>query len=150
MKVRMMKRTAAWFMAILMIFQVLPVGAEPASNEWYQVVSEEVDTPVFHAVRFMAEGNEAAVAYVADGGLIDEVPEAPEVDGKRFLGWYREDARLNPNDAITADLEYTAIYTETDQKLEEQKQRADFLFEGSLIPADSFIGRWSCLKSFRI
>ena len=136
-------------MAILMIFQVLPVGAEPASNEWYQVVSEEVDTPVFHAVRFMAEGNEAAVAYVADGGLIDEVPEAPEVDGKRFLGWYREDARLNPNDAITADLEYTAIYTETDQKLEEQKQRADFLFEGSLIPADSFIGRWSYQRNCR-
>ena len=123
-----MKRAAAWLMAILMMLQVMPVGAENAPTDWYQVESDEVDTSAFHAVRFMAEGNEVAAVYVANGGLIGQVPEAPEVSGKLFLGWYRNYRLLNENAAVTEDLEYTAVYTEVDPDLEELKKDVAFSF----------------------
>ena len=78
-----MKRAAAMILAVLMMIQLLPVQAETYSD-WFQVETQE--TPVYHTVRFVADGEEIASVSVADGSSLSSVPEAPEKSGFVFTG----------------------------------------------------------------
>ncbi len=108
-----------------MIMQILPGTADTYSGT-YQVFSEEKETPVYHTVRFTADGETVSTVFVDDGGTIQDLPEAPAVEGKAFVGWFDGDAEFTAESVIYADKEITAVYTE-------ELAAADYTFTSSTV-----------------
>ena len=120
-----MKRAIAAILAVLMLMQLLPATGETYS-EWYQVYFDETETPAYHTVRFCAGGEEISAVFVADGGTVESLPEAPRVAGKVFLGWYDGDSLFTTETIVREDREIEAKY-------EEAQAAADYVFPGPTV-----------------
>ena len=116
-----MKRAVAVILAaLLLIMQLLPATAEIYSD-WYQVISDEIEAPEYHTVRFIADGEVISTIFVRDGGVIEDLPDAPEMDGKEFLGWYDVDSLFTTETIISEEKDIEARY-------QEAQAAADFIF----------------------
>ena len=116
-----MKRAVAVILAaLLLIMQLLPATAEIYSD-WYQVISDEIEAPEYHTVRFIADGEVISTIFVRDGGVIEDFPDAPEMDGKEFLGWYDADSFFTAETIISEEKDIEARY-------QEAQAAADFIF----------------------
>ncbi len=126
-----MKRLTALVLAFLMLAQLWPgVGfaADNASEDRHEVVSEQLDTPVYHTVTFMADGELVSAIFVADGTEIGELPAAPERSGKAFIGSH---GGTTPSAAAvtTGSRPGEAVYTTLDSELEAKKQSANYRYQ---------------------
>ena len=113
-----MKRFLAWMMVLLMLGQMLPgvsfaaSEAEENTDNLHEVVSDPVEKPVYHTVTFTAEEEEVSTIFAADGAEISQLPEAPEIDGEDFLGWYDGDQPFTTETEIHENKSVLGVYKE--------------------------------------
>ena len=120
-------------LAVLLMMQLLPVSAAAENPE--EIISDVYSAPVYHTVSFTAEGEEIASLFVNDGAAISRLPDAPEVEGKTFTGWFIGETAVTAETAVTQDLTVTAVYTETEAPAPENGALAegkDYYLTGSL------------------
>ena len=124
MVMKKMKRFVAWMMAILMLGQMLPSvsfaasPAEESGTELYETVSTPDEKPVYHTVTFTCDGEEVTAIFVKDGASIQDLPEAPAIQGKAFIGWYDGNQVFSNDTAVYDDKEIRGAYREVDETLE--------------------------------
>ena len=119
-------------LAVLVLFQSVPAGAEETegiSSGWFDLFSGGIGTADCHTVRFMVDGEEAYTYFVADGETVTALPDAPEIAGRSFIGWYTERALLTAATPVVSDLTVFAKYALRDEALEEKKQKANYIFD---------------------
>ncbi|MBQ9196136.1 MAG: InlB B-repeat-containing protein, partial [Clostridia bacterium] len=111
------------------MLQLLPAAGESAVSEWKEAVSEPLAAVARHTVTFLAEEQVVSRVYLTDGALLDQLPDAPETEGKRFIGWYSDLAAVSAETIVTGDMTVSAVYTDVDADLEARKAGARFLYE---------------------
>ena len=113
-----MKRILAWVLVILMLGQMIPgasfaaSGAEETAEGLYEVVSDPAEKPVYHTVTFTADEEEVSTIFAADGAEISKLPEAPEIDGEDFVGWYDGDQPFTTGTEIHENKSVLGVYKE--------------------------------------
>ena len=146
MVMKKMKRLVAWMMVILMLGQMLPgvsfaaSPAEESGTELYETVSAPEEKPVYHTVTFTCDGEEVTAIFVKDGASIQDLPEAPAIQGKAFLGWYDGNQVFSQDTAVYEDKEIRGAYREVDEALEAKKRNADYIFSdaGAYVTVEIF------------
>lgn len=107
-----MKRLTAIVLVLLMLVQICPsVGfatdTDAANNE---EIIDQLIKPVYHTVIFTVDGEAVATFFVVDGAVVSNLPEAPEISGQSFKGWFDGEIPFTTDSIITADKVITAIY----------------------------------------
>ena len=134
------QRILALCLAVLLLLPAMPAGAEDmhtpgpeptpeATPGWSGVISDPINTSDYHAVRFAANGQEVETVLVAHGETVHAMPDAPDISGQSFLGWYAGDALFSADTLITSDMTLTAKYVILDETLEQKKKNANYVFE---------------------
>ena len=94
-------------------------GGTPAEGNHtclvFNGIKDKSETVVTHTVRFLSEDDtELATLTVTDGQTVQSVPEAPEVEGKNFIGWKDMQTGELYTDlsefSITSDTTFKAVY----------------------------------------
>ena len=125
-----MKRLTAFFLVMLALVQMLP-GTGFAADNLLEVSSEQLEKPVYHAVSFMADGKNVATFFVAEGAVVSELPAAPEINGKTFIGWYDGDALFTSDTAIIADKTINAVYQSASDTSKSGNHKGDFNYKNT-------------------
>ncbi len=94
-----MKRTAALFLSLLMLCQLLPVAAPAEGTAEYHAPSA-VYTVIFGEETYL----------VPEGYTIDPLPDPPAREGKIFTGWYDGEKKAEAPFTPTADAVFTPMY----------------------------------------
>ena len=124
-----MKRLTAIVLVLLMLVQICPsVGfatdTDAANNE---EIIDQLIKPVYHTVIFTVDGEAVATFFVVDGAVVSNLPEAPEISGQSFIGWFDGEIPFTTDSIITADKVITAIY-ETVGNSDEDANISSFSF----------------------
>ena len=127
-----MNKLTALMLAVLLMMQLLPVSAVAENPD--EIVSDVLTTPVYHTVSFMAEEKEVASLFVNDGSAIGRFPDAPELDGKQFAGWYIGETPVTEEYLITEDCVVDAVYTSVDDLLKENGYSSKDLYLTGKLP----------------
>ncbi len=96
-----MRRIAAFFLAVMMVFQVLP--AVSAAESYLRVISYEEEHDVYLTVHCIVDGV-MSTEFVLNGLLVSELPTPPDIPGKIFRGWDVDGAT-----AVTDGMVLTAV-----------------------------------------
>ena len=159
-----MKRLLAGLMVILMLRQYLPgisfaasaeelpaketlTDAFPAeenitetapAEEWHELVSDPVDKPVYHSVTFTVDGEAVTTIFAADGTEITSLPQALEIDGEEFVGWYDGDQPFTTETEIYEDKSILGVYREKEDVEGALYANEDLYITGK-VPGNGFI-----------
>ena len=70
-----------------------------------------------YVVKFVVDGRIVKIATVKDGEKLEAsgIPSDP-VSDRTFLGWFNGDKQFDPNAVITSGVEYTAVFSNIDEK----------------------------------
>lgn len=70
-----------------------------------------------YVVKFVVDGRIVKIATVKDGEKLEtsDIPSDP-VSDRTFLGWFNGDKQFDPNAVITSGVEYTAVFSNIDEK----------------------------------
>ena len=87
------KRLLAIILAILMLFQTLEAFGEQ-TTDWNETVSNVVKGR-WYTIRFVTSGDTVLERSILSGSAVGTLPEAPEIEGACFQGWYIGDAGID-------------------------------------------------------
>ena len=109
-----MKRFLAMVVALLMVLQMMPLGvmAEGLTG-LYSAPIQRSDGGIVTVTFLDNEGNNVTEDYLIEaGGSISPLPDAPDIEGFVFSGWYVGDAEVTTSTVFTSDTKVRAKYTQ--------------------------------------
>ncbi|MBR5383363.1 MAG: hypothetical protein IK133_06020, partial [Clostridia bacterium] len=121
-----MKKLTAIVLTLLILVQMCPsVGfaAGSIADVSETVVSGQLSKPLYHTVVFTVNGDVFTTFFVADGAVVDPMPEAPEIPGQVFTGWYDGDDAFTGETLVTIDKVIEAVYKDVDIPIDPDNQK---------------------------
>ncbi len=128
-------RIVSLLLAFVLVFQTLPLELSGAEG-WNEVVSVEYKADTRHLVVFLADNMEMARLYALDGSCLNSLPEAPEKDGATFEGWFADGREFTEDTVIHADIQVTAVYSNSGILLSEQMEEAEIPYVSAAMESD--------------
>ena len=132
-KVTLKRRAVALLTVMLMLCQMLPSMIVLAEEDvWSSAESDQIQMPEYYAVRFIANEEEVVVLNVQAGATVEQLPEAPTLEGCTFLGWVDEDGNpFTASTVVNGAQTVSANYTEIMFSYEDAGEYASVAIEGS-------------------